>query len=448
MPGTDQDEPRARVEAYLGRVDARETLVGVIGMGYVGLPLALAFVEAGFRVMGFDTDPEKVEKLNRGEGYIQHLQPERIRLAAQSGKLVASSDLTRLGEPDTLLITVPTPLTRQREPDMRYIVETAEAISKALRPGQLVVLESTTYPGTTEELVLPILERSGLRSGRDFFVAFSPEREDPGNRDYGTRDIPKVVGGVGEDALRMAQRLYSAVIRRTVAVPSARVAEAVKLTENIFRAVNIALVNELKIIYERMGIDVWDVLDAASTKPFGFMRFNPGPGLGGHCIPIDPFYLTWKAREYGLSTRFIELAGEINVGMPRYVVEKLQLALNDRGKALKDAKVLILGVAYKKDIDDPRESPAFELMHLLGERGAQVRYHDPHIPVLPSLRSWPHLGRLESVPLTGEVLSAQDAVLIATDHSAVDYGFVLEKAPLIVDTRGVYRTPAPNVIKA
>lgn len=448
MVPADNEERRARIERFLARVEAREAAVGVIGMGYVGMPLALAFVEAGFRVVGFDTDPEKIEKLNRGEAYIQHLQPERICCAAQSGKLIGTSDFTRLAEPDALLITVPTPLTPQREPDMRYVVETAEAIAKALRPGQLVVLESTTYPGTTEELVLPILERSGLRSVQDFFLAFSPEREDPGNREFGTRDIPKVIGGVGDDALRMAQRLYSAVIRRTVAVPSARVAEAVKLTENIFRAVNIALVNELKVIYERMGIDVWDVLDAASTKPFGFMRFNPGPGLGGHCIPIDPFYLTWKAREYGLSTRFIELAGEINVGMPRYVIEKVQLALNERGKPLKDAKVLILGVAYKKDIDDPRESPAFELMHLLGERGARVRYHDPHIPLLPALRSWPHLARLESVPLTAEVLSAHDAVLIATDHSAVDYGLVLERSALIVDTRGVYRAPAPNVIRA
>lgn len=417
-------------------------------MGYVGLPLALAFVEAGFRVLGFDTDPQKIQKLNEGIAYIQHLQPARIERAVADGRLVASCDLARLGEPDALLITVPTPLTRQREPDMRYIVETTESIARSLRPGQLVVLESTTYPGTTEEVVLPILEKSGLRSGHEFFLAFSPEREDPGNREFGTRDIPKVIGGVDEDSLSLAQRLYSSVIQRTVCVPSARVAEAVKLTENIFRAVNIALVNELKIIYERMNIDVWDVLDAASTKPFGFMRFNPGPGLGGHCIPIDPFYLTWKAREYGISTRFIELAGEINVAMPRYVVEKTQLALNDRGKPLKDAKVLILGVAYKKDIDDPRESPAFELMQLLRDRGAEVRYHDPHIPLLPSLRSWPRLGRLESLPLTPEVLSTQDAVLIATDHRAVDYELVLRNAPLIIDTRGVYRTPHAQVVKA
>lgn len=440
--------PNNGIEEFLGKIDTREVTVGVVGMGYVGLPLALAFVDAGFKVVGFDIDPQKVELLNQGIGYIKHLDSARLRRAVSDGNLFGTSDFSRLSEPDALLIAVPTPLTPQREPDMQYVINTAQQVGKTLRPGQLVVLESTTYPGTTEELVLPILERSGLRSGRDFFLAFSPEREDPGNQEFGTRDIPKVIGAVDESGARVAERLYAAVVGRTIRVSSAGVAEAVKLTENIFRAVNIALVNELKTIFTSMGIDVWEVLDAAATKPFGFMRFNPGPGLGGHCIPIDPFYLTWKAREYGISTRFIELAGEVNVGMPRYVVDRLQLALNERGKAVKGAQILVLGVAYKKDIDDPRESPAFEIMNLLKERGANIRYHDPHIPVLPHLRSWPRLGRQESVSLNPRVLSSQDAVVITTDHSVIDYGEVLRCASLIVDTRGVYRVPRENVVKA
>jgi len=311
-----------------------------------------------------------------------------------------------------------------------------------------VVLESTTYPGTTDDLVKGILERSGLRCGPDFHLAFSPEREDPGNAHYNTQTIPKVVGGVDDVSGEMAAALYSAAIEQVVRVSSARAAEATKLTENIFRAVNIALVNELKVVYDRMGIDVWDVLDAAATKPFGFMKFTPGPGLGGHCIPLDPFYLTWKAREYGLSTRFIELAGEVNVSMPRYVIDKLQLALNDHGKALKNANVLVLGLAYKKDIDDPRESPSFELIDILLERGAKISYHDPHIPSSPKMRSWPELPAMQSVPLDDQTLGAADVVLISTNHGAVDYGRVLDKASLIVDTRGVYRDPHPNVVKA
>lgn len=433
---------------FIEKVERRDVVIGVIGLGYVGLPLALAFTRAGTKVLGFDIDDAKVESLAAGRNYIKHIDPERVVVAVQEGRLEATSDFGRLGEPDVLLIAVPTPLTRQREPDTSFIEQTAEQISKRLRPGQLIVLESTTYPGTTDELVLPILERSGLKHGQDFFLAFSPEREDPGNPDFDTRGIPKVVGGVSDAARDLAERVYRLAIDRTVSVSSARAAEAVKLTENIFRAVNIALVNELKMVYERMGIDVWDVLDAASTKPFGFMRFNPGPGLGGHCIPIDPFYLTWKAREYGLSTRFIELAGEVNVGMPRYVVDRLQEALNDRGRPVRGSRVLMLGVAYKKDIDDPRESPSFELMHLLSKRGAEVDYHDPHIPALGASRAWPELQGLESVALTPEQVGKYAAVVIATDHAGVDYAMVGEQAQLIIDTRGVYRRPRGNVVKA
>ncbi len=346
------------------------------------------------------------------------------------------------------MICVPTPLTPQREPDMSYVVDTSRAVQAHLRKGQLVVLESTTYPGTTDELVRGILEKSGLVAGRDFYLAFSPEREDPGNPTYKTANIPKVVGGVDVDSGDLAEALYQQAISSTVRVSSARAAEAAKLTENIFRAVNIALVNELKVVYDAMGIDVWEVLDAASTKPFGFMRFNPGPGWGGHCIPLDPFYLAWKAREFGRSTKFIELAGEVNVEMPHYVVQKLLLALNDRGRAVKGSRVLILGLAYKKDIDDPRESPAFELIELIQKLGASIGYHDPHVPRAPKMRGWPHLPEMASEPLTPALLAAQDAVVIVTDHSAVDYELVAAHAPLVVDTRGIYREPRPNVVKA
>ncbi len=438
----------ASTEGLIARIRARQVTVGIIGLGYVGLPLALTFAERGFQVLGFDVDSAKVTAVGRGEGYIKHLDPERVAIAARSGRLVATADFTRLGEPDAVLICVPTPLTPQREPEMSYVVDTVRKIKACLRPGQLVVLESTTYPGTTDELVRGILEETGQVAGRDFFLAFSPEREDPGNRQYQTATIPKVVGGIDEGSCAVARALYDEVIARTVAVSSARTAEAVKLTENIFRAVNIALVNELKVVYDAMGIDVWEVLDAAATKPFGFMRFNPGPGWGGHCIPLDPFYLSWKAREYGHSTRFIELAGEVNVKMPEYVVQKLMLALNDRGRAMKGSKILVLGLAYKKDIDDPRESPAFEVLHALLRLGAAVSYHDPHVPRAPRMRSWPDLPALTSQPLTAELLAAHDATLVVTDHSAVDYELVAAHAPLVVDTRGVYRAPRPNVVKA
>ncbi len=422
--------------------------MGIIGLGYVGLPLALTFVERGFRVLGFDVDPAKVGALGRGEGYIKHLDAARVVSASRAGRLAATADFARLSEPDAILVCVPTPLTPQREPDMSYVVDTTRKIKERLRPGQLVVLESTTYPGTTDELVRGILEETGLRAGRDFLLAFSPEREDPGNRQYNTATIPKVVGGIDERSAETARALYDEIISRTVLVSSARAAEAVKLTENIFRAVNIALVNELKVVYDAMGIDIWEVLDAASTKPFGFTRFNPGPGWGGHCIPLDPFYLAWKAREYGLSTRFIELAGEVNVRMPEYVVQKLMLALNERGRAMKGSRILVLGLAYKKDIDDPRESPAFEVIHALLRLGAVVAYHDPHVPRAPRMRSWPDLPELRSQPLTAEVLAAHDAAIVVTDHSAVDYELVALHAPLVVDTRGVYRAPRPNVVKA
>jgi UDP-N-acetyl-D-glucosamine dehydrogenase len=435
-------------QKLLSKIESRRATVGILGLGYVGLPLALAFSKAGFPVLGFDVDKRKVETLNRGESYIDHIEEAAVAEAASRDGFSATVDFSRLGEPEVLLICVPTPLTSQREPDMTYVVSTAEEIAKALRPGQLVVLESTTYPGTTEELLREILEATGQVCGDDFFLAYSPEREDPGNPDFATTTIPKVVGGVDDTSTDLAVALYSAVVVETVRVSSARTAEAAKLLENIFRAVNIALVNELKIVYDEMGIDIWEVLDAAATKPFGFMRFNPGPGWGGHCIPIDPFYLSWKARQYGISTRFIELAGEVNIRMPQRVVEKLQEALNGHGKPVKGSKILILGLAYKKDVADPRESPAFEILSQLFALGAEVSYHDPFIPEAPSMRSWRHLGTLKSQPLTKQVLGAQDAVVLVTDHTDVDYDFVLENAPLLIDTRGVYRQPNPKVVRA
>jgi UDP-N-acetyl-D-glucosamine dehydrogenase len=438
--------------ALRARIQDRTARVGIIGLGYVGLPLALAFAERGFPVLGFDVDPAKVEALSRGECYIRHLDAERVRAQAGSGRLIPTADFDRLAEADAVLICVPTPLTRHREPDLRYVRATAEQIGKRLRAGQLVVLESTTYPGTTDELLLPRLSQDGLRCGEDFFLAFSPEREDPGNPKFSTTNIPKLVGGVDQVSGDLAQALYEQVVPQTVRVSSARTAEASKLLENIFRAVNIALVNELKVVYDRMGIDIWEVLDAAATKPFGFMRFDPGPGWGGHCIPLDPFYLAWKAREYGVTTRFIELAGEVNVRMPEYVIDKLVGALNDRGRAVKGSRVLVLGLSYKRDIDDPRESPAFEILDRLLRLGAEVRYHDPHVPVAPGMRSWPGLPPMESVDLTPGELEGCDAVIVVTDHKAVDYDLVARHASLIVDTRGVYRGPArnggPTVVKA
>jgi UDP-N-acetyl-D-glucosamine dehydrogenase len=430
------------------KIDDQTVVLGIVGLGYVGLPLALAFAEKRFSVLGFDIDASKIESLSAGRSYIEHLDASRLRSATTSGHFRATSDFDELGGPDVLLICVPTPLTPQREPEMSYIVDTARKIRSRLRRGQLVILESTTYPGTTDELVRKILEESGLRCGDDFFLAFSPEREDPGNSQYATATIPKVVGGVNVVSGDLAQAVYDHAISRTIRVSSARTAEATKLVENIFRAVNIALVNELKMVFDKMDIDIWEVLDAASTKPFGFMRFNPGPGLGGHCIPLDPFYLAWKAREYGVTAKFIELAGEINVQMPHYVIEKLQGALNNRGKAVKGSRILVLGLAYKKDVDDARESPSFEIIDALLRRGAAVSYHDPHIPRLPRTRAWPDLASLTSETLTRERLASQDAVVIVTDHSEVDYELILHHSSLIIDSRGVYREPMPNVVKA
>jgi len=416
-------------------IESKEARVGVIGLGYVGLPLALAFVDRGFRVLGFDVDPRKVEQLNRGVGYIPHMDAARIRAAVGGERLEATADFDRLAEPDAIVICVPTPLNVHQEPDMTYIVATSEAVAERLRPGQLVVLESTTYPGTTDELMRERLEGAGLTLGEDFFLAFSPEREDPGNPNFSTSTIPKVVGGVDERSGDLAEALYRQAIGSVVRVSSARAAEATKLTENIFRAVNIALVNELKVIYERMGIDVWEVLDAAETKPFGFMRFNPGPGWGGHCIPIDPFYLTWKAREFGAYTRFIELAGEINTRMPEYVVERIAAALNEVGKPLKGSRVLVLGLSYKPNISDDRESPSYRLMDLLDERGAEVDYHDPHIPVIQPSREHGHWAGLESAPWDRGTVESFDVVVISTDHKVVNYAALAEWARLIVDTR-------------
>jgi UDP-N-acetyl-D-glucosamine dehydrogenase len=412
--------------------------VGIIGMGYVGLPLAPAIANAGIKVIGFDIDPEKVDALNAGRSYIRHCPPEAIERHRTGGMFRATSDFAELSEPDVILICVPTPITPQRDPDLRHVVASTESIARALRPGQLIVLESTTFPGTTRDVMRPILERSGLKSGRDFFLVYSAEREDPGNPEFTTSRIPKVVGGDGPDALKLGTAFYGQFVERTIAVDSLEVAEAVKLTENIFRAVNIALVNELKVVYDAMGIDVWQVIEAAKSKPFGYMPFYPGPGLGGHCIPIDPFYLTWKAREFHISTRFIELAGEINTAMPTYVVERLGRALDENlGRGLRGAKVLIVGIAYKKNVDDTRESPALRIIELLEERQAQVAYYDPFVPTIPQTRRHSRLAGLRSIPWSREHLRTFDVALICTDHDNVDYKLLVDASGLIVDTRNV-----------
>jgi UDP-N-acetyl-D-glucosamine dehydrogenase len=440
------------VEALVDRFRARRATIGVIGLGYVGLPLARAIASKGFTALGFDVDAAKIALLNAGGSYIRHIPAEAIAALHASGKFAATDDFARLGEADAILLCVPTPLTRQREPDLTYVVRTTEAIAPRLRPGQLVVLESTTYPGTTREVMRPILEQGGLRSEQDFFLAYSPEREDPGNTQFGTSAIPKVVGGDGPLALELACALYEEIVERAVPVSSIDVAEAVKLTENIFRSVNIALVNELKVVYEAMGIDIWEVIEAAKTKPFGYMPFYPGPGLGGHCIPIDPFYLTWKAREFGLSTRFIELAGEVNTAMPGRVVDKTMAALSEhRGRALKGARILIVGVAYKKNIDDMRESPALKIMSLLERRGAVTDFHDPFFPeILPS-REHPGFTGRHSAPLTAATLAEADAAVICTDHDQLDYRLIADHCPLIIDTRNAFAARgivASQVVKA
>jgi UDP-N-acetyl-D-glucosamine dehydrogenase len=423
------------VDQLLQKIVKKKALVGVIGMGYVGLPLVLRFCEEGFRVLGFDVDSKKVAQLKKGRSYLKSISSSRIFQFVRNGLLDATDDFARLAKPDCIIICVPTPLTEKMEPDLQYIEKTAEAIRDHLRKGQLIILESTSYPGTTEELILPQLESTGLKVGKDFFLAYSPEREDPGSKRFSTSQIPKVVSGVTPSCRKIATTLYGQVIQKVVPVSSPRVAELTKLLENIYRSVNIALVNELKMLSDRMGIDIWEVIEAASTKPFGFSPFYPGPGMGGHCIPIDPFYLSWKAREYDFTTKFIQLAGEINVSIPYYVVSKTVDALNERNKSIKGAKVLILGVAYKKDVDDARESPALAIMDLFQKKGATILYHDPFIPSLPTFRKY-HF-KLNSSPLTKTRLQRLDAVVVVTDHSQVDYAWVVRHAPLIIDTRNV-----------
>lgn len=423
------------------RIRNKSALVGIIGLGYVGLPLMMAFVKAGFRTIGFDVDQAKVDMLTAGQSYIKHINAAQIANLIEEKQFEPTADLTRLSEADCLLICVPTPLNGSRDPDLSYVEGTTWAISNVLRPGQLVILESTTYPTTTRDVMLPILEKSGLKSGEEFFLAYSPEREDPGNPNFSAAGIPKVVGGLDERSCSLAEALYSHAIVQIVAVSSLEIAEACKILENTYRAVNIALVNELKVLFDRMGIDVWEVIDAAKTKPFGFQAFYPGPGLGGHCIPIDPFYLTWLARKQGLTTRFIELAGEVNSRMPGYVISQLMEFLNEEGKSLKGSRVCVLGVAYKKDVDDPRESPSFVLMEELLKRGADLTYNDPHVSSLPKTRRH-DLPTMQSQDLTPEFLASQDCVLLATDHSAYDYEFIVRHSPLILDTRNATKTVA------
>ena len=422
----------------IAKIQAHEARVGIVGLGYVGLPLVLRFGEEHFPVLGFDVDPVKVRKLQAGESYIRHIPAERLRVLIKEKQFEPTTDFQRLAEADCIIICVPTPLTPKKDPDLQYIENTTDAISRTLRRGQLVCLESTTYPGTTEEILLERFRATGLEAGSDYFLIFSPEREDPGNPKYSTRTIPKVVGGITPDCLEVGTTLYGQVIDRVVPVSSTRAAELVKLLENIYRCVNIALVNELKLLGDRMNIDVWEVIDAASTKPFGFTPFYPGPGLGGHCIPIDPFYLSWKAKEYDFSTRFIQLAGEVNTSIPHYVVERIGKVLNDRARSIRDSKILILGVAYKKDVDDVRESPALEIMEILQAKSALLSYSDPYIPRLHKMRAY-DFSHMSSLPLNEDVLKSQDLVLITTDHSSIDYQWVVDHASSIVDTRNATR---------
>ncbi|MCC6424715.1 MAG: nucleotide sugar dehydrogenase [Phycisphaerales bacterium] len=422
----------------LDRFRSKSITVGVMGLGYVGLPLLRAFFQAGLKVLGFDVDPAKIDQLKQGRNYLTHLGQDFAKNLASSDRFDATCDLGRLGEADAIIICLPTPLGRHLEPDLSFIQQAAADIAKTLRQGQLVVLESSTYPGTTREILLSTLSATGMRCGRDFFVAYSPEREDPGRRDFNTQSIPKLVGGIDPISGELAEALYQQAIAKVIRVSSAEVAEAAKLLENIYRSVNIALVNEMKMVLDAMGIDVWEVIEAAKTKPFGFQAFYPGPGLGGHCIPIDPFYLTWKAREVGQSTRFIELAGEVNQSMPGFVVQKLLLAFNQRKKAVNGGRILVLGLAYKPNVDDVRESPSFELIEQLEHLGALVDYHDPHVPATHSMRRWGNIGK-KSIPLTPQSLRSYDCVLIATHHSAINWQMVADESQLIVDTRGAMR---------
>ena len=433
----------------IARIKAKNYTVGIIGLGYVGLPLMWTFHKNGIPVLGFDIDSQKVENLKNGISYIKHLGPDMMKVLSESDICDATSDFSRMKEADALLMCVPTPLDLHREPDMSYVVDTTRVVAENLRKGHLVILESTTYPGTTEDVMIPILEQtSGLKAGKDFYVAYSPEREDPGNPNFNTEKIPKVIGGHGEDAKLLAQALYDTSIVQTVLVSNCKTAEAVKLTENIFRSVNIALVNELKVVFAAMDIDVHEVLDAAATKPFGFMKFTPGPGLGGHCIPIDPFYLTWKAREFGVHTKFIELAGEVNTSMPDYVVNQTVLGLNSHKKSVNGSKVLLVGLAYKPDVDDLRESPTFHIMEKLEKIGAKVEYYDPHIADIHQTREHAIYSGKKSIEWSKSLISDFDAVVIVTDHSTINYDDLLNWSSLIIDSRNVYKGNHQKVFKA
>ena len=427
------------------KLSDKTAVIGILGLGYVGLPLMIRYAEIGYKVLGIDIDQEKVDILKKGKSYIEHIPSEQIKASLRHG-FEATTDFSRVAEADTLILCVPTPLNKYREPDLSYVTDTTDAIIPYLRKGHVLSLESTTYPGTTEEELLPRMESTGLKVGEDVFLVYSPEREDPGNPDFTTHTIPKVVGGHTEDCMEVGKAMYQSAIDQIVPVSSTKAAEMTKLLENIHRAVNIGLVNEMKIVADRMGIDIHEVIRAAATKPFGFTAYYPGPGLGGHCIPIDPFYLTWKAREYDLNTRFIELAGEVNTNMPRWVIGKLMDALNDRQKSLKGSKILVMGIAYKKDVDDMRESPSVELMELLEEKGAIVEYTDPHVPIFPKMRE--HHFDLQSVDPTPEKIAEYDALLLATHHTKFDYDMFKANAKLIIDTRGIYSEPAANIIKA
>lgn len=432
-------------QTLISKFESKTAVIGIVGLGYVGLPLMLRYNAIGYSVLGIDIDSFKVDELNNGRSYIEHISGEAIAKATQSG-FEATADFSRSVECDALILCVPTPLNKYREPDISFVTDTTDALVPYLREGQVVSLESTTYPGTTEEELLPRVEKNGLKVGENIFLVYSPEREDPGNPDFDTRTIPKVVGGQTSKCLEVGEALYGHAIDQVVSVSSTQAAELTKLLENIHRAVNIGLVNEMKIVADKMGIDIFEVVDAAATKPFGFTPYYPGPGLGGHCIPIDPFYLTWKAREYGLHTRFIELAGEVNTAMPQWVVTKLMDGLNEQGKPLKGSRILVLGIAYKKNVDDMRESPSVEIMELLEGKGAAVEYSDPHVLSFPKMRE--HKFDLDSVTLTAETLNSFDAVVLATDHDAFDYGLIAEHSVLLVDTRGKFRTPQLNIIKA
>ena len=433
------------MNTLLTKINDKTAVIGIVGLGYVGLPLTLRFAEVGFRVIGFDIDQTKVDALNAGKSYIEHISADAIAGAVAAG-FEPTTDFSRAAEADALILCVPTPLNRYREPDLSFVLDTTDSLVPYLRKGQLVSLESTTYPGTTDEELLPRIESRGFKVGEDVFLVFSPEREDPGNQHFTTQTIPKVCGGYTPACLEVGLALYGKVIDRVVPVSSTRAAELTKLLENIHRAVNIGLVNEMKIVADKMGIDIHEVIRAAATKPFGFVAYYPGPGLGGHCIPIDPFYLTWKAREYGVHTRFIELAGEVNSSMPDYVVANLTRALNMAAKAVNGSRILVLGIAYKKNVDDMRESPSVILMEKLRDLGAEISYSDPHIPVFPKLRE--HHFDLASVPLSAQNIAGYDCVLLATDHDRFDYEMIKQNARLIIDTRGHYREAADNIIKS